>query len=246
MISLKSFAGIALLICTAIGSKAAPVSPAVGNWRGALNAGGVKLRLVFKISQSPSGDLIAKMDSLDQGARDIPVNRVTVNTNSLRLEVEAVQGVYEGTLDKSGSRSMGQWTQGGKPLPLSLEKSEGKDATPEAEKLSPEDLAANKLAAQKLAGTWNGTLSAGAANLRLRVKISKTSDGMATGTMDSLDQGGKDIPLNAITFRDGEVRFEARGIGGIYQGKLDDHGANLKGQWQQGDQSIPLALTKAP
>jgi len=242
MKQLKLIAGIALLISSVILCSAAPGNTVAGNWRGTLEVGAVKLRLVFKISQSASGDLTGKMDSLDQGARDIPVDRVTVKANSLRLEVNSVNGVYEGTLDKSRSKATGQWTQGGKDLPLSLEKSEGKDATPEAEKLSPEDLAANKLAAQKLAGTWNGTLSAGAANLRLRVKISKTSDGMATGTMDSLDQGGKDIPLSAITFKDGEIRFETRGIGGKYQGKLE--GANLKGEWQQSGQSLPLTLTK--
>jgi len=66
------------------------------------------------------------MDSLDQGARDIPVNSVTIKDNSLRLEVNSVNGVYEGTLDKSGLKATGQWTQGGKALPLALEKSEAK------------------------------------------------------------------------------------------------------------------------
>jgi len=244
MKQLKLIAATTLLISTVIVCRAAPGNTVAGNWRGTLEVGAVKLRLVFKISQSASGDLTGKMDSLDQGARDIPVNSVTIKDNSLRLEVNSVNGVYEGTLDKSGLKATGQWTQGGKALPLALEKSEAKGVPAESEKLSPADLIANKLAAQKLAGTWNGTLAAGTTQLRLRVKISKTSDGMATGTMDSLDQGGKDIPLSAITFKDGEVRFEARGIGGTYQGKLD--GANLKGEWQQGGQSLPLALTKVP
>src|SRR4051812_40123946 len=107
----KAFLAAAIIV-SLLSATAAPPDPAVGNWKGTLNAGGVKLRLAFKISQSSSGELIAKMDSLDQGARDIPVDSAVKKANSLRLEVNSIQGVYEGTLDKSGSHITGTWTQG--------------------------------------------------------------------------------------------------------------------------------------
>ena len=130
-------------------------------------------------------------------------------------------------------------------MPLTLERHQGTVAAAQPEKLSPEDLAANKQAAQKVAGVWNGTLAAGAANFRLKVKIAKTTAGTATGTIQSLDQGAKDIPLSGITCKDGVIHFEARGIGASYDGTLSPAGVMLSGDWHQSGQSLPLEFKKS-
>ena len=78
---------------------------------------------LFKISRTPGGVLTAKLDSLDQGARDIPVETVTVKDNTVRMEVKTVQGVYEGSLDEAGKKMTGTWRQGPQSLPLTLERS---------------------------------------------------------------------------------------------------------------------------
>jgi hypothetical protein len=235
----------ALLMSPAIAFSDVSTNDVTGNWKGTLDAGPVKLRLEFKISKAAGGDLTAKLDSPDQGARDIPVDTVTVNNGTLRLEVKTVNGVYEGTMDAAGKKATGEWKQGPQALPLILERGQGAASTPGAEKLSPSDLAASKQAAQKVAGIWNGTLAAGAANLRLRLNITKTASGAAMGTMDSLDQGAKDIPMSSITLKADKVRFEVRGIGGVYEGTLSADGSALGGQWHQGGQTMPLDFTKA-
>jgi len=236
---------VAALLLSASVTFAAPTNDLTGDWHGTLDTGAAKLRLVFKISKAASGEWTAKLDSLDQGARDIPVNSVSLSNHTLRLEVKTVGGVYEGTLDASRAKAAGQWSQGGGVLPLTLARGQGMTGGAEVEKLSPDDLAANKRAAQKLVGTWNGTLAVGATSLRLRMHISKTAAGGATGTMDSLDQGANGIPLSAITLKESKVRFEARGIGGVYDGTLDAGGSGLTGEWQQGGHSIPLDLKQS-
>jgi hypothetical protein len=241
---------ISLLAATVLlGSTAAfgaeATNNVAGNWSGTLDLGAIKLRVVFKISQDAGGALTAKMDSIDQGARNIPVDAVTLKSNVLRLEVNVVKGVYEGTLDAARKKAAGEWTQGPQTLPLVLEKGQGTDATFEAEKIAPADLAANKLAALKVAGTWDGALDTGTASLRLRLNIAKSPTGTATGTMDSLDQGAKGIPLSTITLKEGKVRFEAKGIGGVYEGTLAADGSMLSGQWQQGGGAAPLEFKKA-
>ena len=45
--------------------------------------------------------------------------------------------------------------------------------------------------------------------------------------MDSLDQGAKDIPLSRITHKEGKVRFEVSGVGGVYEGTLATDGTTL-------------------
>ncbi len=234
-----------VLMGVSVAFGAVATNSVAGNWNGTLEVGAVKLRVIFKISRDVAGALTARMDSLDQGARNIPVDVVTVKNKTLRLEVNAVKGVYEGTLDAAGTKVTGQWTQGPQKLPLVLEKTQGTDSTFEAEKMAPADLAANQQAALKIAGMWNGTLATGAASLRLRLNIAKSPTGTATGTLDSLDQGAIGIPLSAITFKEGKVRFEAKGIGGVYEGTLVANGSSLSGQWQQGGGVLPLEFKQA-
>jgi hypothetical protein len=235
----------ALLLSSAVAFGAPATNDLAGNWKGALEVGQAKLRLLFKITRTPAGVLTAKMDSLDQGARDVPVETIVAKDNTVRMEVKLVHGVYEGSFDETGKKITGTWQQGPNSLPLTLERSQGTSAAAEPEKLSPADLAASKLAAQKLTGVWNGTLAAGATNLRLKVTITKTSSGAATGSFESVDQGAKDIPLSAITCKEGAIHFEARGIGASYDGTLSPAGVILTGQWHQSGQSMPLEFKKA-
>jgi len=242
-------ASLALLAATLLSATLTLGAPSttnvIGNWLGTLDTGTARLRLLFKITQDYSGVLTAKLDSLDQGARDIPVNTITLKDSTVRLEVKAVQGAYEGTVDEAGKKITGAWQQSGRSLPLTLERREGAIETAAPENLSPEQLAASKKAAQKLAGLWNGTLQAGGTGLRLKVRITKAPTGAATGTIESVDQGAKDIPLSGITCKDGAVHFEARGIGAFYDATLSPAGVILTGQWHQSGQSMPLELKKS-
>ena len=73
---------LALLTSTVLFSQ----SP-VGSWNGLLKVQGQQLRLVINIQQAENG-YKATMDSPDQGAKDIPVDRVTFNNDTLTLEVK--------------------------------------------------------------------------------------------------------------------------------------------------------------
>jgi hypothetical protein len=214
------------------------------DWQGKLDAGAVKLRVVFKIAQAPDGGLTATMYSIDQGAQAIPVDKVTRETESVAMEVKAVQGGFKGTLNATGDTITGQWNQRGNSLPLTLTRV-GPDNPPfKAEEIPAGDVAASKAAAEKITGVWNGTLVAGPGTLRLRVSILKTESGAAAGTMDSLDQGANGIPLRAITLKDGKVRFDVRTVGGVYEGELSADGSLIKGEWRQSGQALPLEFKK--
>lgn len=103
--------------------KAGPAAAGiVGTWQGTLEAGPQKLRLALKVSQSAEGMLSAKMDSIDQGAMDLPVSKISLDGNSLIFEISMVGGTYEGTWDKQKQEISGQWKQGGMSLPLTFKK----------------------------------------------------------------------------------------------------------------------------
>ena len=135
-------------------ASAVPAAPAiVGTWKGALEVGPAKLRVQFRISQGAGGVLTAKMDSLDQNGRDIPVDIVKVKGNTLHLEVKIAQGVYDGTLDQAGTKITGQWQQGLYAAPLVLQKSQGTD---EADEFRPPAYAKPALFKEKDVVVGNG------------------------------------------------------------------------------------------
>ena len=100
------------------------------------------------------------------------------------------------------------------------------------------------LNAQNLVGTWQGTLTAGAQNLRVVFKISVGEDDKLKAVNYSIDQGGQPIPVSAVT-RDGStLKMTVAAVGGSYEGKIGPDGNTITGTWDQG-RPLPLVLTRA-
>jgi RNA polymerase sigma factor (sigma-70 family) len=87
-----------------------------GHWKGALDVQGTKLHLALHVAKLPNGDLSATMDSLDQGANDIPANTVRFTAPNAHLEWPAIGSTYDGTLQNG--KISGKWKQGGQTFPL--------------------------------------------------------------------------------------------------------------------------------
>jgi len=96
----------------------------VGIWEGTLEAGMDQLRIVFNISRGEDGALTATLDSPDQGAEGIPVTALSLDGDSVTLEVASVGGRYSGSLDDDNMRIEGVWAQGPSTLPLTMERVE--------------------------------------------------------------------------------------------------------------------------
>jgi uncharacterized protein len=88
-----------------------------GIWTGTLDVNGIKLRLVLKVSKGPDGKLQGKLDSLDQDAKDLPIDTLDFDGGRLRFEMKALGASFEGTMSKDGSEISGEFRQGGS-LPL--------------------------------------------------------------------------------------------------------------------------------
>lgn len=93
-------------------------------------------------------------------------------------------------------------------------------------------------------GLWLGTLSFGGADLRIVVKIVKTEDGRLKATMDSPDQGAKDIPVDSLSVEDDALFFEIRSVNGSYRGTFNPAAGEIEGTWTQGGVALPLNLKR--
>ena len=94
-----------------------------GNWAGTLSIGPTQLRLVLKIVEHPDSQLKAALDSLDQpNAKDLKVDVISFQNNTLHFEMKALQIVFDGTLNKDGTEIAGTFNQAGSSFPLLLRK----------------------------------------------------------------------------------------------------------------------------
>ena len=92
----------------------------------------------------------------------------------------------------------------------------------------------DKPAAKKgIEGYWLGTLHTGAIDLRMGFSIKKKDDGTLTATLDSIDQGARDIPLDSAEFKDGTLTLKLNKAKFAYTGKLDAAGDTIKGDLAQ-------------
>ena len=101
--------------------------------------------------------------------------------------------------------------------------------------------------AQDISGDWQGTLKAGAQELRILLQVAKSDNGEWRATMLSIDQSpdrGASIPATLFSLDGSNVRFAIDAIRCSYDGKLSADGASISGTWTQG-RALPLEFRRA-
>jgi hypothetical protein len=194
------------------------------------------LRVAFRISETSPGKFAGVMDSTDQGARNIPLTAIEFSPPTVSLEIASIDGHFEGTLKDDASEIDGTWTQVGRDFPLVLRRADPAEDSPPTE--SAYSFASDK----EVQGFWNGTLDTGRTKLRLLLKIARATNGTYSATLDSLDQGSKDIPATTVTFHDSNVEVEWVALRAIFHGKLEN--GKLAGFWQQGPADFPIEFER--
>ncbi|HLN54870.1 MAG TPA: alpha/beta fold hydrolase [Bacteroidales bacterium] len=96
---------------------------------------------------------------------------------------------------------------------------------------------------QALAGSWIGSLKAGAISLRIIFNLTPAGQDSLTVTMDSPDQGVKNLKIGPATLANGNLRILALMMMGEYNGTLKND-TLINGTWKQAGQTFPLDLTK--
>ncbi|MDR1171888.1 MAG: alpha/beta hydrolase, partial [Bacteroidales bacterium] len=93
---------------------------------------------------------------------------------------------------------------------------------------------------QDITGQWNGLLSVQGTNLRVVFHVHKTDTGY-TSTMDSPDQGAREIPVTAA-FDGSKLSLAVPGIGLTYEGEFKTD--SVVGTLKQSGMSFPMTLKR--
>lgn len=120
----KVWLGAMLSLAMMLSAGAAPAQDrggrdAVGDWKGTLSVNGRELRLQVHIAAGEGGALTGTLDSLEQGAKGLPLAGIVSDGKSLSFDLPVAAAHFAGVWN--GTAWAGLWTQGGVALPLSLE-----------------------------------------------------------------------------------------------------------------------------
>jgi uncharacterized protein len=104
-------------------------------------------------------------------------------------------------------------------------------------------LTAQTLTKNQLTGSWLGKIQAGAVQLRVIFNLSIIEKDSLIATLDSPDQGAKNIKLGRVTYTGESLKILAPALAGEYNGILKSDSL-FEGTWKQGGNTMPLTLKK--
>ena len=108
----------------------------------------------------------------------------------------------------------------------------------------PQTLSGQKAYAKKnVAGSWLGKLSADGMDLRVVFNLTLIGKDSLSVTLDSPDQGAKDIPGGPVTLDKQKIVIKAPSINGEYSGVVTSD-STIDGTWTQNGGTFPLNLKK--
>jgi hypothetical protein len=226
----------ALTLSAPLSLAQAPADPA-GHWEGTIEMPRQPVGACLDLAKDPRGGWIGTLGILGTPIVDVPLRRIAVEGGKVRFTAALPDNpAFDGTLsadaaaiDGTASNSMGS-------VPFSLRRK-----GPANVKLP----APSSPLTKEFEGAWAGTLDAGGRQLRLALKLTAASDGSATATIVSLDQGQQEILVTSVTIEQKELRFEARGVSGSYKGTLGA-GGEIVGEWSQAGAALPLSFKRPP
>lgn len=129
-----------------------------GPWHGTLEAPGTRVTIIFRLSNSESGQLTSAMDIPMQGVKGMAIPETELREDSLYLRIPAGGVAFAGKITNPETIN-GSWKQAGMAFPLSLAKGEPTEAKRPQMPVKPypyqeqEVTVENKAAGFTLAGT---------------------------------------------------------------------------------------------
>jgi dienelactone hydrolase len=213
-----------------------------GSWQGTLEAGDTKLRLALTVTKSDAGAYAGKLDSLDQGAT-IPIDKITVNIDAVRLEIKSPEIAFEGLLNKERTELTGTFTQGGQQFPLTFKRSEQAAVmptpkpTPKPDYSAPAD--APYTAEEVVVKTPAGHTLAGTLTLPKSASRTHPVSAIVTVTGSGPQDRDENIGLQGfLPFRQIADSLARRGIAVL---RMDDRGTGASGGTFKGSTSADFA-----
>jgi hypothetical protein len=200
------------------------------HWEGTIQMPERELRIIVDLAKS-KGEWTGSFSIPSMDIIDAPVTGISVKDTSVRFGLGLSNTSFDGTLSQDSTGLSGTATSEKGSTPFLLKRN-GEASV----KLPPPSTALSK----DFEGAWEGTLDAPGGPLRAVLKLARASDGMATGTLISVDQGGQEFSITTITQTQKQLQFEIRVIKGKYTGMLNESATEIAGEYALPGLNLPL------
>jgi hypothetical protein len=250
-------AAIALL-CAIAPTRAQEVS-ATGAWQGTLNVFGTSMRLTLRVSQDDKGALSGVISSPDMGVGGTDVSGVKQKKTSLKFDIPAYNGSFEGKISDDGQTILGTWYIGEQTLPItfrrlssapspsaSAQRAPRPAATPETTadpKASPTTVAPKIPVVEEI---WLGTYQTpSGSKLSMRLHVSHDANGVPSVKMDSINEGVNGIRTSNVSITDTSLHFEIPAADITYTGTLNATHDEMTGPFSRSGGAQPLTFKRS-
>jgi hypothetical protein len=255
-------AAIALL-CAAIPSRAQDAHPqdvsATGAWQGTLNVFGTSMRLTLRVAQDDKGALSGVISSPDMGVGGTDVSSVKQKKTSLKFDIPAYNGSFEGKISDDGQTILGTWYIGEQSLPITFKRlaaaappptsnvprgvravgpEPGLTGTPSPTTVAPKIPVVEDL--------WLGTYQTpSGSKLTMRLHVSHDASGALSVKMDSINESVNGIRTSNASMTDTSLHFEIPEAAITYTGTLNSTHDEMTGPFSRSGGAQPLTFKRS-
>jgi uncharacterized protein len=215
--------------------------PAVGHWEGEITLPTATLGMRLDLDEA-EGAMSGTIDIPVQGMRGFKLVDVSVHDDQVSFRLPGIPGDprFNGSLTADEQSITGKLSQSGQTFPFAIKRT--------IKQVREGETPGRGLPGEGFAGVWQGSLRPNAFELRLLIKLADGGDGLS-GTLSSIDQDARDIPITKATQDGRMLHFEVATIHATFDGELSTDGSEVVGKWKQGSNALPLTirrLEKAP
>ena len=120
---------VVLAVAALVGSaavQAQDAKPFLGDWKGTLSVAGMDLEVGIHFKLDEAKKIMGTFDSITQGAMGLPLGAIEVKDKTITFMIDHpnIHGepTFKGTLDGTGTKLSGEFTQGGAAGTFAVEK----------------------------------------------------------------------------------------------------------------------------
>jgi hypothetical protein len=225
-------AGLAMFLASLMWAQAGPA----GHWEGTFKPGNREVGLTLDLAKNQKGEWIASMGMPSENAMGLVVKDLAVTDKSVKfMAVELMMSICDLTLGPDGKLAGTITGQRGGALPIAFQRTgDAKVALP----------AASPAVSKELEGDWEGNLPMGGGGFQIAVHFRNQADKTVTATIDILNRGTMDMPINDVRQNGQKVEFGLKIAQSSFQGTLNKEGTEISGQWTHEAESLPVTLRK--
>ncbi len=207
-----------------------------GHWEANLQIPDRVIGLAVDIDKNAKGEWIGSFAIPAQNMSGLALSEFKIAGQSVKFKVADIPNSPSFDLKLTSETKMtGMLNTPQADLPVEFEKKG------DAKVVQP---VTSKAVSKALEGDWAGAIETPNGTLNLIIHFKNNADQTVTATMDSPDQGAKDLKLTEVSESDMAVAFKLAVVNGGYKGTLNKEGTEIAGDWSQGGTSLPLKLKK--